>query len=161
MRELHTAGLSRNDIAREIGRSPSTVSKIARELGIHFDRAATAAATMAKQRDNRARRADLVARLYTRAETILDRLEAPVYDYTATTVRGIETATLDHVPAPDEKALAGAISAHLAAAARLEAIDADQGAGEARSMLAELADRLRTAWQASTEEVPDSGSSPA
>ncbi|MGW1678517.1 helix-turn-helix domain-containing protein [Saccharopolyspora sp. NPDC002376] len=38
VRELHTQGKTRNHIASEIGRSPSTVSKIARELGLSFDR---------------------------------------------------------------------------------------------------------------------------
>ena len=61
------------------------------------------------------------------------------YTFTATTVHGIETKVLDHVPAPDEKALASAMSTHLGAAAKLEQIDADTGAEGARSMLGGLA----------------------
>ncbi|WP_221761289.1 helix-turn-helix domain-containing protein [Kibdelosporangium aridum] len=56
VRELHAEGKTRNDIARAIGRSPSTVTGIARKLGLTFDRSATAAATHARQIDNRARR---------------------------------------------------------------------------------------------------------
>jgi helix-turn-helix protein len=139
VRELHAQGKTRNDIAKTIGRSPSTVSKIARALGLSFDRTKTAAATAAKQQDNRARRADLVGRLYGRSEAILDRVEAPTYTFTAPTVHGIETKVLDHVPAPDEKALAASVSSHLTSAAKLEAVDADRGTEAAKSMLGGLA----------------------
>ncbi|GGM65104.1 hypothetical protein GCM10012275_39560 [Longimycelium tulufanense] len=139
VRVLHAEGKSRNEIARQIGRSVSTVTGIARALGLSFDRSKTAAATAARQIDNRARRAELVARLYGRAEQVLARLDAPTYTFTATTVHGIETTRLDHVPAPDEKALASAVSSHLSAAARLEQIDADKGSENAKSMLGGLA----------------------
>jgi hypothetical protein len=139
VRELHAEGKTRNNIARAIGRSPSTVTGIARSLGLSFDRTATAAATHARQIDNRARRTEIVGRLYDRAEQILGRLEAKRYTFTATTVNGIETKTLDHVPAPDEKALASAMSTHLGAAARLEQVDADKGSEGAKSMLGGLA----------------------
>ncbi len=139
VRELHAEGKSRNEIARALGRAPSTVTGIAGALGLSFDRSATAAATHARQVDNRARRTEIVGRLYDRAEQILGRLEADQYTFTATTVNGIETKTLDHVPAPDEKALASAMSTHLGAAARLEQVDADKGAEGAKSMLGGLA----------------------
>lgn len=142
VRDLHAQGLSRNDIAKTVGRSPSTVSKIARALGLSFDRTKTVAATAAKQQDNRARRADLVGRLYGRSERILDRVEAPEYKFTAPTVNGIETKVLDHVPAPDEKALAASVSSHLTSATKLEAIDADRGSEAAKSMLGGLAAAL-------------------
>lgn len=142
VRELHAQGKTRNDIAREIGRSPSTVSKLARALGLSFDRTKTAAATAAKQQDNRARRTSLVGRLYGRSERILDRVEAPNYTFTTATVNGIETKVLDHVPAPDEKALAASISSHLTSAAKLEAIDANRGTESAKSMLGGLAAAL-------------------
>jgi len=53
------AGGKRNAIAREFNVSQGTVSGIAREHGLAFDRAAVAHATAAKQADNRARRAQL------------------------------------------------------------------------------------------------------
>lgn len=139
VRALHAEGKTRNDIARALNRSPSTVTGIARALGLSFDRTATAAATHARQVDNRARRAEIVGRLYGRAEHLLARLEAERYSFTATTVHGIETKSLDHVPAQDEKALASATSTHLGAAARLEQVDADRGAEGAKSMLGGLA----------------------
>ncbi len=139
VRDLHAAGQGRNDIAKAIGRSPSTVSKIASELGITFDRSTTAAATEAKQQDNKARRAAIVARLYQRAEHVLDTLESSEYPFTATTVNGIETQPLGHVPAQDERHLSSAISANLTSAAKLEQIDADDQAAASRSMLGNLA----------------------
>lgn len=139
VRDLHSEGKSRNDIARAISRSPSTVTGIARSLGLSFDRSATAAATHARQIDNRSRRTEIVGRLYGRAERILGRLEAERYTFTATTINGIESKVLNHVPAPDEKALASAMSTHLAAAARLEQVDADKGGDGAKSMLGGLA----------------------
>ena len=139
VRALHGRGTARNEIAREIGRAPSTVTGIARALGLSFDRTTTAAATHARQVDNRARRTEIVGRLYGRAEHLLARLESDRYTFTATTINGIESKSLDHVPAPDEKALASALSTHLSAAGRLEAVDADQGAEGAKSMLGGLA----------------------
>lgn len=149
VRELHAEGKTRNDIARALGRAPSTVTGIAHVLGLSFDRSATAAATHARQVDNRARRTEIVGRLYDRAEHILARLEASAYTFTATTVNGIESKTLDHVPAPDEKALASAMSTHLGAAARLEQIDADKGSEGAKSMLGGLAIALGITTDAS------------
>lgn len=51
------------------GRSSSTVTGIARELGLSFDHSKTAAATAARQIDNRTRRTEIVGRLYGRART--------------------------------------------------------------------------------------------
>ena len=152
VRELHAEGKSRNDIARVTGRSASTVTVIARELGLSFDRSKTAAATQARQIDNRARRTEITSRLYGRAEQVLARLESTGYKFTATTVHGIETKTLDHVPAQDEKSLASALSTHLAAAARLEAIDAEKGSEGAKSMLTGLAVALGIATTTVVDE---------
>ncbi|MDT0409939.1 MULTISPECIES: helix-turn-helix domain-containing protein [Streptomyces] len=147
VRALHAEGLGRNEIARRIGRGSRTVSVLAAELGLSFDRTHTAIATEARVIDAKARRAALVQRAYTRAEKIYDRLEAdagPVgYDFTATSVNGIETKNLNHVPAQDERALALAAGAHLAQAAKLEALDGDPGLDAARSMLGGLAEGLR------------------
>lgn len=142
VRELHAAGESRNDIAKALGRSPSTVSAIAKDAGLAFDRSTTAAATEAQQQDNKAKRAELVARLYRRAERNLDTLEADEYRFTATTVNGIETETLGHVPAQDERHLSSAISTNLASAAKLEQIDADDSAAAGRSVLGGIAAAL-------------------
>lgn len=60
VRRLHTKGKSRNQIVRETGRSPATVSKIAAALGLTFSGGArVAAATHARKADAAARREQL------------------------------------------------------------------------------------------------------
>ncbi|GAA4871747.1 helix-turn-helix domain-containing protein [Saccharopolyspora cebuensis] len=142
IREMHATGATRNTIATALGRSPSTVSTAARAMDLSFDRTATAAATQARTRDYAARRAALLGRMYGRSEHIVDRLDAPTYKHTATTVNGIETAELDHVPAEAERHLSGALSGYLTAAAKLEAIDAGNKSEGAQSMLGNLAEAL-------------------
>lgn len=146
IRRLHAEGHGRNEIARRIGRGTRTVSIIAEAYGLTFDRTRTAIATEARVIDAKARRAALVQRAYARAEKLFQRLEADEdggFTYTATTINGIETEHLDHVPGQEEKALAASISSYLTQAARLEQIDGDPGLDAARSMLGGLAEGLR------------------
>lgn len=77
IRELHAAGLGRNDIAREMDRSGSTISKIATELGLSFERGPEVeAATAARVADAKARRAELMNRLLDDAT----RLRAQIWE---------------------------------------------------------------------------------
>ncbi|WP_234342273.1 helix-turn-helix domain-containing protein [Streptomyces leeuwenhoekii] len=145
VRELHAKGLGRNEIARQTGRSQRTVSLIAEDLGLTFDRTATAVATQAKVADAKARRAAIVQRLYARTERLLDQLDAADrggFKFTTSTVHGIETERLDHVPGQEEKALAGAITQYMNQAVRLEQLDGDPGVDAARSMLGALAEGI-------------------
>ena len=66
VRRLHAEGKSRNAIARSIGRSAASVSKIARELGLTFSGGARVAAA------TEARRADAAARRELLADEALD-----------------------------------------------------------------------------------------
>ncbi|URC17981.1 helix-turn-helix DNA binding domain protein [Streptomyces phage Eastland] len=77
VRELHAAGKSRNEIARALKRSPSTVSKIAADQGLTFDRAPVEAATAARKADLAARRADIAIRLHDVAERELAKMTKP------------------------------------------------------------------------------------
>ncbi|MFE0762609.1 helix-turn-helix domain-containing protein [Streptomyces smyrnaeus] len=78
VRHLHAQGKARNEIARELRRSPSTVSKIARELGITFDRAVEVeTATKVRRADLAARRADLAIALHDVAEREIGRMTQP------------------------------------------------------------------------------------
>lgn len=76
--DLIDEGKSRNDIARLVGRSPGTITNVARDAQRTFDRTATKAATEAKQADNAARRARIVEKMYSRAEELLDAMDRPV-----------------------------------------------------------------------------------
>ncbi|WP_173390839.1 helix-turn-helix domain-containing protein [Actinomadura litoris] len=142
--ELHALGWSRGAIARDLGRSPDTIRRIADAAELSFDRSRTAVAVAAKQVDNRARRASLIARAYDQAGAVLDRLEAPDgYDATGTATNGVTVTTRVAVPpAHDVKALAGAFSTLTASAARMEAVDSGTDVEDAKSMLSQLGDAL-------------------
>lgn len=79
VRELHAQGKSRNAIAEEIGRSGRTVSRIAKELGLTFDRERTRAATEAKKDDARAKRAALALALLDDAQRLRRQLWKPAH----------------------------------------------------------------------------------
>lgn len=83
VRRLHGEGLSRNAICRELERSPSTITKIAKELGLEFDRAQTAEATRIAQLDAKGRRAQLALDLLEDAERLRKQLWEPctVYNF--------------------------------------------------------------------------------
>lgn len=57
--DLHATGMSRNDIARETGRSTGSVTAVVKKAGGTFDRTMTEAATAAKKADAAALRAQL------------------------------------------------------------------------------------------------------
>lgn len=145
VRDLHAQGLSRAEIGRRLDRTGSQIGRIADRLGLTWDRQATAAATAAKQVDNRSRRVAIVDRLYRRTETVLDRLEAEGYEYRVIGAEGSYVVKDKHPPAQDERNLSSAMTGYLANAAKLEQIDQGDGAAEARSMLGDLARKLDVA----------------
>ncbi|MEU3712918.1 helix-turn-helix domain-containing protein [Streptomyces catenulae] len=163
VRRLHADGQSRNQIARAIGRSSSTVSKIARDEGLRFEGGARVApATAARQLDLAEQRRQLVGRLYARASANLDRVEAPEYVRAELLPSGRTVRVISaEPPAQDERHHSQAIGSYLSSAARLAEIDAGTGAGEVRSMLTDLARGLRAAFvddhQADADEGADTG----
>lgn len=80
VRDLHAKGLPRNEIARQVGISNDSVSKICRAAGLGFDRAGTEAATKAKQVDTKKVRALLAADSITTARRALDRINIMLDD---------------------------------------------------------------------------------
>lgn len=126
---LHAAGRSRAQIARELGRSASTVGRIADGLGLSWDRTATAAATAARTVDLAARRAHLAALLIEDAIEMRDRYRSP-YVVKAVTAEGdIVSMRYDLPPAAETRnlvtALAVLVDKHLA----LVKADADESGG--------------------------------
>jgi len=144
LRELHATGASLTAIATIMGRSKSTVSKYARDLGLSFDRARTAKATEAVVVDNKARRQSIVARVYGVVETELGLLEnTTTWSTVLKDSGGAErTQILAFVPALDRRNMADSISRHLASATKLEAIDATNGVERERSLLSQLGEAL-------------------
>lgn len=139
IRELAAKGLSRNAIARELGISNYSVSKYA---GVGFDRSATAAATQAKQVDNKARRASIAERLMAQAERTLTRLEGDTYTYRVKVADSTFVVTDSQPNSEDERNHVTGIAALMQTVARLEALDADAGAAAGRSMLRALGEAL-------------------
>jgi hypothetical protein len=81
---LHGDGWSATRIAKEIGRSTSSVTRAAAKLGKTFDHEKTANATKAAAIDIAARRAQISARLLDEATEVLDALKKPYFEHTFT-----------------------------------------------------------------------------
>lgn len=138
--ELIGAGMPRNAIARELQIAPSSVSRIATDEGLSFDRAnQTASATAARQHDLKVRRLELIDELMAKAADHLVAIDQP---FLAFNFGGKENDYNEHEL---ERALTGDIlNLHRAAslamkdARELIRDDDDQGVAEAESMLMNL-----------------------
>lgn len=126
VRDLHTAGRNRNQIARELGRSGSTISKIAADLGLSFDRTTVKAATEARVADAKARRAQLMHELLDDAERLRSQLFAP------TTIHSFggkdhtyNSRSVDQPLFRDQRDIMQATNTAIAASLRLDLHDAD------------------------------------
>lgn len=148
VRRRHAAGETRNEIARALSRSASTISRIASEEGLRFEGGARVApATEARQLDLAEQRRQLVTRLYARAAANLDRVEAGAYVRVELLPDGrTRRITTADPPAQDERHHSQAIGSYLTSAARLAEIDAGNSAVEVRSMLTDLARGLHEAF---------------
>ncbi|WP_206315713.1 helix-turn-helix domain-containing protein [Streptomyces sp. C1-2] len=125
---LARAGHGRNEVARRTGIPPTTVTRIAAEAGVTFDRSATAVATQARVVDAKARRSILAA-------GILDDLD------------DARQHLRDATDAKDLFFAAKAVDALASAHVRLVAVDGPQdGMDEAKSMLGALHEALIGKW---------------
>ncbi|MBA9003748.1 helix-turn-helix domain-containing protein [Thermomonospora cellulosilytica] len=147
--ELHAAGKTRNEIAREINRAQSTVSKIAAELGLTFDRRRTAEATRAKQADAKARRAQLALNLLADAERMRAQLWEPatIYNFGGKD-NDYNERQVDKPPPRDQRDIAHTTGILIDKHIRLIEVDADQGIDDGKAMLTQLATALGQAWAA-------------
>jgi hypothetical protein len=144
IRAMHAAGRSRNDIARELGRSASTISKAAGRLGLRFDRAKTTAATAAKVADAKARRAALALALLGDAERLRTQLFAPAelhsFGGAEHTYRRVE---IERPPAKDQREIMQATNTAIGASLRLDVHDGDANVEKVGSLLGALFDNMR------------------
>jgi hypothetical protein len=139
VKRLHGKGMSRNDIARAIGRSPSTVSKLANEQGLTFDRAPQVeAATAVRKADLAARRTVMAERLHDAAERELSKLTAPTlyWDWGGKD-HEFDTYEAAEPTAADRRAIMGIINTALDRSAKLVPPRDDAGA-ESRSVIGDL-----------------------
>ncbi len=130
---LHAEGLSRNEIARRIHRSGRTVSRIADELGLTFERGE---ATEARKADARSKRAVLATALLDDAERLRQQL------FTARTVYSFggwdntfERALINEPSFRDKREIMSAVGIAIDRAIRLDEYDADSGIDAAKSRL--------------------------
>lgn len=145
VKRLHGEGRPRNVIAREIGRSGSTVSKIATELGLSFDRAeTTAVATAARSADLASRRVHLAEKLHDDAERLREQLWAPCI----TGAFGGKDNVWSQVSLPqplfaDQRQILSAVGIAVDRSLKLVPPRDEQGTTDAVSMLDQLAAGIR------------------
>ncbi len=144
IRTLHAQDIACKEIARRLGRSPSTISKAAKRLGLLFDRARTQQATQAKRVDAKARRAQLSLDLLDDAARLRRRLWQPSVQVFPSG-KGPARVTLDLPPAKDARDFVLAVHTAIRGHADLERLDSDTGADAARSMLGQLGEALQVA----------------
>lgn len=159
--ELHGQGLSRNAIAREVGRSPGTITTVVHDAGLGFERAPEVAhATVAKQLDNRAKRAMLEELLLDDALALREQLWRPalVYNFGGKD-NTYEQHMLDRPDFAGQAAIMRTVGVAIDKAVRLADVDkATTGAGEAKGILGNLADALGVAYsQLDDAETPTEG----
>ncbi|TCB97570.1 helix-turn-helix domain-containing protein [Micromonospora zingiberis] len=159
VRELHAQDLSRNEIARRIGRSGRTVSRIAAELELSFERGEQVkAATEARKIDARAKRAALANALLDDAERMRQQLWQPA-DYVDH--GGKEYVRVDWTtPEPtfaDKLKITQSLGIMVDRAVKLDEYDADPGIDAAKSMLGALAKGLGAAYDQLNQTDADGG----
>lgn len=128
VRTLHAQGLGRNEIARRIGRGTRTVSVIAAELGLTFDRAAmTETATNNRKAQLAARRMDLAEDLQTDAERLTEQMWQPsvVFNFGGKD-NTFEKRPVDEPPADAKKALMSAAGIAIDRSLKLAPVEVDQ-----------------------------------
>lgn len=148
IRQLHAAGTTRNDIARDLGRSPASVSKVCADLGLTFDRTAVQAATEARKADAASRRAILELDLLDDAARLRKQLwqSARYIDHGGKDYDRVEW-TQDEPTAVDKLKLMQAVGVAIDRSLKLAEHDSDQGVDQAKSMLGDLMTQLGTAWR--------------
>lgn len=155
IRRLHGEGLTRNDIARRIGRSPGTITNVARRLGLTFERGQeVVAATEARRLDLAARRVALAESFHQDAE----RLRAQLWqECTHGEFAGKEGNWHEvHLPRPrfvDQKAIITAASTAVQQSLKLVPAEGSEDADQVRSMLGTLGAALTHAFGNDTGET--------
>lgn len=144
---LHAEGLSRNEIARRIGRSGRTVSRIADDLGLDFERGErTKAATEARKQDAKARRAQLALDLLDDAARLREQLWKPATVFNFGGRDNVyEEHELPRPPAADQLKIVQAATIAIGKSLDLDKYDTSSGSEDERGMLLDLRDALRAA----------------
>ena len=137
--ELASEGLPVREIARQLKLAPSTVTRHARQLGVKFDRAGTAAATMARENDAKAKRSEASLRAIDTALAELDKLYQParIVGVVGGNNAGVHVRVVPRPPASDRLAIVRIFATLVDTHLKLADIY-DDGAAHARSLLGRL-----------------------
>ncbi|WP_320069616.1 helix-turn-helix domain-containing protein [Micromonospora sp. RTGN7] len=152
VRALHAQGLGRNAIAKELRRSGKTISNIAAEMGLSFERTgAAAAATEARKADGATRRAQLQLDALNAANRLMGQMFQPalVYNFGGKE-NDYNSTTLDEPPFADKRNIATAIQALAGTALKLAEYDKATGNESEKSMLTDLRQALIDARKSGT-----------
>lgn len=144
---LHADGLSRNAIARELGRSQAAVSRACDRMGLRFDRHLTVEATAAKVADAAARRAALQEQTLAGAERLMGQMFAQTRVYSfGGKENEYNERWHDEPPFRDKRDIATAVAALAQTALKLAEYDKAVGDEGDKSMLTDLRDKLAQAF---------------
>jgi transposase-like protein len=139
--DIKAGSKSRNQIARDHGVSPSTVTGVAKAEGITgaFDRSQTKEATQAREADCKALRAELKVDLLHDAQRLRKRIWGS-HQVVVSTPQGAEVVTLDENPLTEIRSGYTALGIAVDKSIRLEEFDSDDtdGSKNARSLLGNL-----------------------
>lgn len=143
IRELHAQGMSRNAIARDIGRALATITNFCQREGLSFDRTNQEAAARARVVDAKTRRAELADQLLEDAQRLRGQIWSRhrVVQYVGRD--GIRAE--DVLDEPDTKAkldLARTMQIMLDRHQKLIEFDSDDGLTDARKAISGLGEAL-------------------
>ncbi|WP_145503147.1 hypothetical protein [Streptomyces sp. CFMR 7] len=155
--ELHTQGLGRNAISREMGVAAGVVSRTAEHLGVTFDRSRIEAATAARLADLAERRSILAEQLTSDAERLRKKLWEPTFVYAFGGAQNVyNSEPVDEPPPADKRSLMSTASTAIDKSLKLAPAETSGGgADDAKSMLGKLAQGI--AELAAQDDVPESG----
>lgn len=141
---LHGQGVTRNDIARRVNRSPGSVSKVVAFAGLTFARSAeVAAATEARRQDLEALRVETAYNYAVDAERLREQMWEPTTVYA---FGGKENTYSEHAveepPAADKRALATASVALTDRSLKLVPPTTGDGEEEGRALITNLVSGL-------------------
>jgi transposase len=143
--ELARTGMSRNEVAKTVGRSNHVVTKTCADAGVAFDRAGTIEATAARQIDNAAKRAELVTEAYAKSGDVL----AMIDQTTTVTQLSKDGVWVDKELAKptfaDQRNIAITAKVLADMARMLEVVDGDGRIDEAKSLLGALEHGIKAA----------------
>jgi hypothetical protein len=128
IQELHEQGRTRNEIARELGRSPGTITNHCNRLGLSFDRTQVIAMNRARRADAETRRRELTENLLDDAERIRQRMWNRFTQVQYVGRDGVRREDeLEEPPPHEQLAYARTMNVLLTQHAKLAAMDDDGG----------------------------------